>query len=47
MMVRWFLSHDVSILVADALMISRLDYCNSFPGVSLHSIDVNYNCIKQ
>ena len=27
--VRWFLTHDVSVLVADALVSSRLDYCNS------------------
>ena len=27
--VRWFLTHDVSVLVANALVSSRLDYCNS------------------
>ena len=27
--VRWFLTHDVSVLVANALVISRLNYCNS------------------
>ena len=27
--VRWFLTNDVSVLVANALVISRLDYCNS------------------
>ena len=27
--VRRFLTHDVSVLVANALVISRLDYCNS------------------
>ena len=28
--VRWFLTHDVSVLVAYALVSSRLDYCNAF-----------------
>ena len=27
--VRWFLTHDVSVLVANALVSSQLDYCNS------------------
>ena len=27
--VRWFLTHDVSVLVANAIVSSRLDYCNS------------------
>ena len=27
--VRWFLTHDVSVLVTNALVSSRLDYCNS------------------
>ena len=27
--VRWFLTHDVSVLVANALVSSHLDYCNS------------------
>ena len=27
--VRWFLTHDASVLVAYALVSSRLDYCNS------------------
>ena len=27
--VRWFLTHDVTVLVANALVSSRLDYCNS------------------
>ena len=27
--VRWFLTHDVSMLVANALVSSRLNYCNS------------------
>ena len=27
--VRWFLTHDVSVLAANALVSSQLDYCNS------------------
>ena len=43
--VRRFLNHDTSVLVANALVSSRLDYCNSIFR-SLSSIFVNYSASK-
>ena len=42
--VRQFLTHDASVPVANALVGSQLDYCNS--GVSLSLIFVNYSVSK-
>ena len=37
--IRWFLSFDVSVMVANALVSSRLDYCNSlFCSLSYRNI---------
>ena len=44
--IRWFLTRDASVLVANALVSSRLDYCNSLLGVSLSSIFLNYSASK-
>ena len=45
--VRPFLTHDASVLVDNALVCSRLDYCNSlFLGVSLSSVCINYSTSK-
>ena len=41
-----FLTHDASVLVANALVSSRLDYCNSVFRISLSSIFVNYSVSK-
>ena len=44
--VRQFLTHDASVLVANALVSSRLDYCNSlFRSLSKFSY-VNYSASK-
>ena len=43
--IRWFLTHDASAFVANALVSSWLDYCNSlFRSLSL--IYVNYSASK-
>ena len=44
--VRRFLSHDVSVLVANGLVSSRKDYCISFSGASPNSIYVSYSASK-
>ena len=42
--VRLFLSYDASVLAANALVSSRLDYCNSlFRSLPLSSIFINYS----
>ena len=44
--VRWFLTHDASVLVANALVGSQLDYCNSlFRGLSKFSLH-KLQCIQ-
>ena len=44
--VRWFLNHDVSVLVANALVSSRLDYCNSlFRSLSMFNL-CKLQCIQ-
>ena len=44
--VRRFLTHDVFVLVANALVSSRLDYSTHFSGVSSSSIYANYSAFK-
>ena len=44
--VRQFLTHDVSVLVDNALVSNQLDYCNSFSGASPSSIYANYSASK-
>ena len=44
--VRCFFTHDASVLVANFVVSSRLDYCNSLFRVSLSSIFVNYSASK-
>ena len=44
--VRWFLTHDVSVLVANALVSSWLDYCNSLFRSLLSSSYANYSASK-
>ena len=44
--IRQFLIYDVPILVANALVSSKLDYCNSLSEVSASSIYLNCNAFK-
>ena len=44
--VRQFLTHDASVLVANALVSSRLDYCNTVFSSLSSSIFVNYSGSK-
>ena len=41
-----FLTQDAAVSVANAFVSSQLDYCNSFSGVSLKSIFIDYSLSK-